>query len=219
MIAFTPLVVTGWTTSISPHPSYSLSVQGERGWQTSIFQVLISSSLAKLSHPNPLEMCVFPDEGKADHVSGAFVCRHHESARTRWPVWRANCLRIQQGSSQWYDDCLLGLSAIGLTPSLSHYTCARSRRIWSIFNADDQSLIDAEVEKYPHPLDGQLLHLYNTLIGKIAFRPKITNEHDVLMKMPIMKSFPHTSHLTNWYAILESENNKWDWRRCCVTSV
>ena len=25
----------------------------------------ISSSLAKLSHPNPLEMCVFPDEGKA----------------------------------------------------------------------------------------------------------------------------------------------------------
>ena len=29
----------------------------------------ISSSLAKLSHPNPLEMCVFPDEGKADHVS------------------------------------------------------------------------------------------------------------------------------------------------------
>ena len=93
------------------------------------------------------------------------------------------------------------------------------RRIWSIFNADDQSLIDVEVEKYPPPLDGQLPHLYNTLTGKIAFRPKITNEHDVLMKMPIMKSFPHTSHLTNWYAILESENNKWDWRRCCVTSV
>ena len=197
----------------------------------------MSSSLAKLSHPNPLEMCVFPDEGKADHLSGAFVCRHHESARTRWPVWRANCLRIQQGSSQWYDDCLLRLSAIGLTPSLSHYLCQITwcpstlmnhqaslrrnsvRRIWSIFNADDQSLIDAEVEKYPHPLDGQLPHLYNTLTGKIAFRPKITNEHDVLMKMPIMKRFPHTSHLTNLYAILESENNKWDWRRCCVTSV
>ena len=182
-------------------------------------------------------MCVFPDEGKADHVSGAFVCRHHESARTRWPVWRANCLRIQQGSSQWYDDCLLGLSAIGLTPSLSHYMCQITwcpstlmnhqaslwrnsiRTIWSIFNADDQSLIDAEVEKYPHPLEDQLPHVYNTLTGKISFRPKITNEHDVLMKMPIMKSFPHTSHLTNWYAILESENNKWDWRRCCVTSV
>ena len=65
-----------------------------------------------------------------------------------------------------------------------------------MFNADDQSLIDAEVE-YPHPLEGQLPHLYQTLTGKIAFRPKITNEHDVLMKMPIVKSFPHASHLTN----------------------
>ena len=43
----------------------------------------ISSSLVKLSHPNYLEMCVFPDEGKAGRVSGASVCRHDESARTR----------------------------------------------------------------------------------------------------------------------------------------
>ena len=41
----------------------------------------------------------------------------------------------------------------------------------------DQRLIYAEVEKYPHPLDGQLLRLYTTLTGKIAFRPKVTNEH------------------------------------------
>ena len=168
-------------------------------------------------------MCVFPDEGKADRVSGTFVCRHHESARTRWPVWRANCLRIQQGSSRWHDDCLLGSCAIGLTPSLSHYMCQITwcpstlmnhqaslrrnsiRRIWSIyiFNADDQSLIDAEVEKYPQPLEGHLHYLYNTLTGKIAFWTKITNEHDALMKTPIDKSFPHTSHLSNWYAILE----------------
>ena len=45
-----------------------------------------------------------------------------------------------------------------------------------ICNADDHSLIDAEVEKYP--LAGHLPHLYNTLTGKIAFRPKITNGHD-----------------------------------------
>ena len=66
-----------------------------------------------------------------------------------------------------------------------------------ICNADDKTLIDAEVEKYPHPLEGQLPHLYNTLTGKIAFRQKITNEHDALMKIPIVKSFPSTSHLTN----------------------
>ena len=66
-----------------------------------------------------------------------------------------------------------------------------------IFNADDHILIDAEVEKYPQPLEDQLPHLYNTVTGKIALRTKITNEHDALMKMPIVKSFPHPSHLTN----------------------
>ena len=35
---------------------------------------------------------------------------------------------------------------------------------------------------YPHPLESQLPHLYNTLTGKIEFRAKITNEHDALMK-------------------------------------
>ncbi len=205
-----PTVVTGWTTSFSTHSSPNLIVQGERG-VTDKYISSISSSLVKLSHQNPLEMCVFPDEGNADHVSGVFVCRHHEGARTRWPVWRANCLRIQQGSSQWHGDCLLGLSAIGLTPSLSHYMCLVTwcpstlinhqaslrqnsiRRIWSIY--DDHSLIDAEVDKYPHPLESRLPYLYNTLTGKIAFRTKITNEHDALMKMPIVKSFPHASHV------------------------
>ena len=66
-----------------------------------------------------------------------------------------------------------------------------------ICNADDKGLIDAEVEKCPHPLEVQLPHLYNILTGKIAFRQKITSEHDALMKIPIVKSFPPTSHLTN----------------------
>ena len=46
------------------------------------------------------------------------------------------------------------------------------------------------MEKYPHPLEGQLPHLYNAFTGKIAFRTKITNENDALVKMPIVKSFP-----------------------------
>ena len=76
-------------------------------------------------------------------------------------------------------------------------------------NADDQSFIDAEVETYPHPLEGQLPHPYNIYTHwEAAFGPKITNEHDALMKIPTVKSFPPTSHLTNRYAILKSEANK-----------
>ena len=46
----------------------------------------ILSSLAKLSHPKPLETCVLPDDAKADLVCGAFVCRHRENARILSPV-------------------------------------------------------------------------------------------------------------------------------------
>ena len=37
------------------------------------------------------------------------------------------------------------------------------------FDAHDTSLIiDADVEKYQHPLQGQLPHLYNSVTAKIA---------------------------------------------------
>ena len=64
-------------------------------------------------------------------------------------------------------DCLGGLSRVGIS--------SRSTRPWN----------------------GQPPSHYNTFTGKIAFRQKITNEHDALVKIPIVKSFPPTSHPTN----------------------
>ena len=41
----------------------------------------------------------------------------------------------------------------------------RHRRV---IDADDRRLIDAEVEKYPHPLEDHRHHLYNPVTGQIA---------------------------------------------------
>ena len=35
-------------------------------------------------------------------------------------------------------------------------------------DAEDQSMIAAEVEKYPHPLEDSKIHLYNPVTGQIA---------------------------------------------------
>jgi len=35
-------------------------------------------------------------------------------------------------------------------------------------DAEDQSMIAAEVEKYPHPLEDSKIHLYNPITGQVA---------------------------------------------------
>ena len=53
----------------------------------------------------------------------------------------------------------------GQAAANQHKEELRHRRV---IDADERRLIDAEVEKYPHPLEDHRPHLYNPVTGKIA---------------------------------------------------
>ena len=66
-----------------------------------------------------------------------------------------------------------------------------------ILDASDRELINAEVEKYPHPLDDNRPHLYNPVTGQIA--PADVNVADSIvigekMEIEFISSLPDGFH-------------------------
>ena len=131
-------------------------------------------------------------EAKADLVSGAFVARHHEvywNAVSGDQFGEQTAIKIGKGShkgmtlsAELVCECI---DAFPVTVHVSdrvghiyfdnhpgqfapkqHKEELRHRRV---IDADDRRLIDAEVEKYPHPLEDHRSHLYNPVTGKIAY--------------------------------------------------
>ena len=138
-----------------------------------------------------LEMRALPTEAKADLVSGAFICRHHEgywNAVSGDQFGEQTAIKIGKGAlkgmtlspelvCEWIDafpitvhvsdrmDHIYHANATYMFAQKQHKEELKHRRI---LDAEDRALIDAEVAKYPHPLDDHRPHLYNPVTGEIA---------------------------------------------------
>ena len=131
-------------------------------------------------------------EAKADIVSGAFVVRHHEwywNAVSGDQFGEQTDIKIGKGSlkgttlsaelvCEWIDAFPVTVHVSdrvghiyfdnhpGQFAPKQHKEDLRHQRV--MIDADDRRIIDADVEKYPHPLEDHRPHLYNPVTGKIA---------------------------------------------------
>jgi hypothetical protein len=144
-----------------------------------------------------LEMRSLYDEAKVD-----IVCRHHDgywNAVSSDQFGKQTAIKIGKGAlkgttlsselvSEWIDafpitvhvsdrvDYIYYVYAPGQSAQRQHKEEMKHRRV---LDAHDRGLIDAEVQKYPHPLEDQRPHLFNPVTGQIA--PSAVNVADSIV--------------------------------------
>jgi len=130
-------------------------------------------------------MCALDTEDKVD-----LVCRHHAGY---WNAVSADqfgeqmAIKMGKGSlrgmtlspqlvSEWIDAFPITVhvsQAVDTmysshTPEFKQKLHEEEQKRRRLVDAEDQSMIAAEVEKYPHPLEDSKIHLYNPVTGQIA---------------------------------------------------
>lgn len=138
-----------------------------------------------------LEVNSLPAEAKSDLLSGAFVCRHHEgywNAVSGDQFGEQTAIKMGKGGlkgmtlsaefvSEWIDafpiivhlsdrlDYIYSADATRLSVQKQHTEELKHRRV---LDADDRRRVDAEVEKYCHPLEDHHDQLCNPVTGELA---------------------------------------------------
>ena len=132
-----------------------------------------------------LEMRALDTEGKVD-----LVCRHHAgywNAVSADQFGEQTAIKMGKGSlrgmtlspeliSEWIDAFPITVHVSQAVDTMysshtqefkqkQHKEEQKHRRL---LDAEDRSMIAAEVEKYPHPLEDSKIHLYNPITGQVA---------------------------------------------------